>query len=186
MALSGPQWVNQFPSSSSTDDLKEPFRSNVIRFLAALRTAGAAVTISATLRPPERAYLMHYSFCIAREGLDPAAVPAMTAVGIQWVHTDVSGNPDLAASRSAAQQMVQAYDVVFKPVLTSRHTEGNAIDMDISWQGNLTITNAGGNPITITTTPRTGAGNAALQGVGASYSIRKLATDAPHWSTDGH
>jgi hypothetical protein len=82
--------------------------------------------------------------------------------------------------------MVQGYDIVFKPVLTSRHTEGNAIDMDISWQGNLAITNAGGNTITITTTPRTGSGNAALQGVGASYGVRKLATDPPHWSTDGH
>jgi hypothetical protein len=38
----------------------------------------------------------------------------------------------------------------------------------------------------ITTTPRTGAGNAALQAVGAGFGVRKLASDAPHWSTDGH
>jgi hypothetical protein len=186
MPLSGPQWASQFPTSSSTDDLAEPFRSNVNRFLAALRNAGATVSISATLRPPERAYLMHFSFAVARESLNPSSVPSMAGVDIQWVHPDAGGNPDLAASRSAAQKMVEAYDIVFKPVLASRHTEGNAIDMDITWQGNLTISNAGGNAITITTIPRTGAGNAALQGVGAGFGVRKLASDAPHWSTDGH
>jgi hypothetical protein len=186
MPLSGPQWTNQFPTSSSTDDLKEPFRSNVNRFLSALRNAGATVDISATLRPPERAYLMHYSFGIAREGLDPATVPAMAGVDIEWVHTGTDGNPSPAASRNAAEQMVQAYGIVFRPALGSRHTEGNAIDVDISWQGNLTISNAGGKAIPITTTPRTGAGNAALQGIGAGFGVRKLASDAPHWSTDGH
>jgi hypothetical protein len=129
---------------------------------------------------------MHYSFRIAREGLDPATVPAVAGVNIQWVHTNAAGAADGAASRNAAEQMVQAYGIVFRPALGSRHTEGNAIDMDISWQGDLTISNAGGNTITITTTPRTGAANAALQGVGASYSVRKLASDPPHWSTDGH
>jgi hypothetical protein len=186
MALSGPQWASQFPTSSSTDDLTEPFRSNVNRFLAALGSAGATVSISATLRPPERAYLMHYSFRIAREGFDPATVPAMAGVDIQWVHSAPDGSPSSSASRSAAEQMVQAYGIVFRPALGSRHTQGNAIDVDITWQGDLTISNAGGNPITISTTPRTGAGNAALQGIGAGFGVRKLASDAPHWSNDGH
>jgi len=186
MSLSGPQWVSQFRESTSTDDLVDPFRGNVNRFLAALSTAGATVSIATTLRPPERAYLMHYSFRIAREALDPATVPAMAGVDIQWVHPGANGATDLAASRNAAEQMVQAYGIVFRPALSSRHTEGNAIDMDISWQGNLTIANAGGTQINITTSPRTGAGNAALQGVGASYGVRKLASDPPHWSSDGH
>jgi D-alanyl-D-alanine dipeptidase len=166
--------------------LVEPFRSSVNRFLAALRNAGANVVVSDTLRPPQRAYLMHYSYRIAREGLDPGAVPAMAGVDIQWVHRDVRGNANLGASRIAAEQMVQAYGIVFRPALTSRHTEGRAIDMDISWQGNLSISNAGGVQTLITTAPRTGAGNAALQMVGASYGVRKLVTDPPHWSTDGH
>jgi hypothetical protein len=186
MALSGPQWASQFPTGSSTDDLTEPFRSNVNRFLAALRSAGATVSISATLRPPERAYLMHYSFRIAREAFDPATVPAMAGVDIQWVHSALDGSPSSSASRNAAEQMVQAYGIVFRPALGSRHTEGNAIDVDILWQGDLTISNAGGTPITITTTPRTGAGNAALQAVGTGFGVHKLASDAPHWSTDGH
>lgn len=185
MPVSGPQWTNQFPASSSTNDLTEPFRSNVNRFVTALNNAGANVSINETLRPPERAYLMHYSFRIAREALDPASVPAMAGVDIQWVHLDANGNADSAASRNAAEQMVQAYGIVFRPALTSRHTEGRAIDVDISWQATLAISNAGGTQVSITTTPRNGS-NAALQVVGASYGVRKLATDPPHWSSDGH
>jgi hypothetical protein len=186
MSLSGPEWVNQFPESTSTDDLVEPFQGNANRFLAALNAAGATVSIACTLRPRERAYLMHYSFRIARQNLDPGTVPAMAGVDIQWVHTDAASAPDLAASRNAAEQMVQAYGIVFQPALSSRHTEGKAIDMDISWQGNLTIDNAGGQQVNITTQPRTGAGNTALHQVGATYNVRKLASDPPHWSSDGH
>lgn len=186
MPPSGPQWTNQFHASSSTDDLVEPFRGSVNSFLAALRSAGATVNIAETLRPPQRVYLMHYSYCIAREALDPSTVPAMAGVDIQWVHTDAQGNPDLPASKAAAEQMVRAYGIVFKPALTSRHTEGRAIDMHISWQGNLTIANAAGGQTAITTQPCTGSENADLQAVGAAYGVHKLATDPPHWSADGH
>lgn len=186
MPFSGPQWVNQFPESKSTDDLVEPFRDSVNQFLAALQEAGATVTIACTLRPPQRAYLMHYSFGIARQQLDPNTVPAMDGVDIQWVLTDANGSPDLAASKGAAEQMVRGYGIVFPPVLNSRHTQGKAIDMDISWQADLTIADPSGAQVNITSQPRTGAKNTQLQAVGASYGVHKLATDAPHWSTDGH
>jgi hypothetical protein len=62
MTLSGPAWVHQFSTSSSVNDLQQPFRGNVISFLGALAAAGAIVTIADTLRPPERVYLMHWSF----------------------------------------------------------------------------------------------------------------------------
>ena len=186
MPLSGPQWANQFPGSASTNDLVEPFRTSVNRFVAALRAAGATVLIEDTLRPRERAYLMHYSFRIAREGLDPGTVPPMQGVNIQWVHTDPQGNPNLPASRAAAEQMVQGYEIAFRPALVSQHTEGRAIDMTITWQGNLTIANANGGQTAITTLPRTGGGNIALHGVGAAYGVHKLLTDPPHWSADGH
>jgi len=35
-------------------------------------------------------------------------------------------------------------------------------------------------------TPRTGAGNTALHGVGAGYGVHKIVSDPPHWSDDGH
>jgi hypothetical protein len=176
MPISGPDWVSQFPQSRSVDDLVEPFRDNVNRFLSALSDAGATVSIAATFRPPERAYLMHYSFLIARGGADPSAVPSLPGVDIQWAHDD---------AKSAAEAMVRGYDIVFQPALASRHTQGLAIDMDVAWQGNLTIADAHGVTTTIASLPRSG-GNSDLQAVGNSYGVKKLATDPPHWSSDGY
>lgn len=186
MDLSGSQWVSRFPTSASLDDLAEPFRSSVRRFVAALRQANASVVIADTLRPPQRAHLMHFSFAVAREAVDPNTVPAMPGVDIQWLHRNAQGQPDLVASRSAAQQMVQGYGIVFKPALASRHTEGNAIDMTIAWQKILTVVNGSGTAVTISSLPRNGAGNADLHEVGRSYGVVKLLTDPPHWSSDGH
>lgn len=184
--LSGAPWVARFPTSRSTADLTPAFQTNVNNFISALRNAGATVSIAATYRPGERAALMHYAYRVAREGLDPSAVPAQAGIDISWVHRDAKGNVDLAASRAAAEQMVQGYGIVYRPALQSRHTQRRAIDMTITWSGNLTITDRSGTQVTITSTPRTGAGNAALHRVGASYGVRKLVSDAPHWSDDGH
>lgn len=186
MPLSGPIWVSQFSTSRSLEDLTEPFQTNAKRFISALKDAQATLTISDTLRPPQRAYLMHFSFVIAREGFDPASVPPMDGVDIQWVHLDSSGNVDPMASKNAAVQMVTGYGIVFKPVLNSRHTEGRALDMDISWQNDLVIAKADGSMQTISSDPKTGAGNTDLHQVGLSYGVQKLLSDHPHWSADGH
>jgi hypothetical protein len=186
MSRSGIQWVSQFPTSKSTDDLVEPFQANAKNFIAALQAAQASVTVADTLRPSERAYLMHFSFEIARKNLDPGAVPPRAAVDIQWTHTDAQGQPDLAASKAAAEQMVVGYGIVFEPVLESRHTQGLAIDMTITWTSDLTITNGDGSTTTISSLPRTGTGNSDLHKVGESYGVFKLLADAPHWSSDGH
>jgi peptidoglycan hydrolase-like protein with peptidoglycan-binding domain len=188
--LSGAHWVDQFPGSKSIDSLVEPFRSSVARFVAALQKAGAPPKINATYRPPERAYLMHYAWSIANEGLSPAAVPLYPGVDIQWVHTDRNGKVDLAASRAAAEEMVRKYGMADKAVLTSRHTEGRAIDMDIAWTGNLVIPDGRSSKVrTIASLPRTGGDNRDLWAVGASYGVIKLVKDRPdppHWSDDGH
>jgi hypothetical protein len=170
----------------SLDDLAEPFRSKSRAFVAALQAAHASVAIADTLRRPERAYLMHYAYGIAKKGVDPTTVPAMPGVDVQWVHPDGEGGADLAASIAAAEEMVQGYGIVFEPVLGSRHTEGNAIDMTITWQSDLAITAGDGSTATISTVPRTGAGNSDLHQVGRSYGVVKLLSDAPHWSSDGH
>jgi hypothetical protein len=180
MPLSGPGWARQFPTSKSTQDLAEPFRGNVERFLAALRLAGASVIIADTLRPPQRVYLMHWSYAIARQGVDPHKAPALPGVDIEWVH------PDPAASRLAAEQMVEAYGIAFPPALASRHIEGKAIDMTITWHDDLVIADAHGASHRITSLPRNGAQNSGLHAVGLSFGVHKLLSDAPHWSSDGH
>jgi hypothetical protein len=177
--LSGPHWCARFPTSSSPDTLVEPFRGKVKRFLAALAAGKATVTINATFRPKQRAYLMHYAFRIANREIAPRAVPPLGGVEIAWVHASE------AQAVAAAQRMVDTYGIAFPPALASRHTQGLAIDMDISWSGDLVIDDGKGRHLAVQTQPRDG-GNQALWGIGDSYGVIKLASDPPHWSSDGH
>jgi peptidoglycan hydrolase-like protein with peptidoglycan-binding domain len=185
--LSGAHWVAQFPGSKTITSLVEPFRSNVARFVSALEKAGVTPDIKSTLRPPQRAYLMHWSWMIAKAGLSPTAVPPYSGGGlnIRWAHTDSKGNLDLTASRAAAQDMADSYGLTVEPSLTSLHILGRAIDMSIEWNGNLVIPDAGGAMKTITSSPRNGGFNRDLWAVGASYGVLKLVGDAPHWSDNG-
>ena len=186
MSVSGPDWVAKFPPSTKVEDLVEPFRANVQRFLAALKAAGASVEIADTLRRPERGFLMHYSFRIARSGDDPAQIPPMAGLDIQWLHKTLTGAPDPANSKAAAEQMVVGYDIAFEPSLTSRHFVGKAIDMSIRWLNTLVIQTAAGVTTAITSSPKDGAVNPDLHKVGLSYGVIKLVSDRPHWSVDGH
>lgn len=185
--LSGLVWVSRFSGSRKTADLEPSFKTAVEGFIDALRSAGAIVSVSSTLRPLERAYLMHHAWRIARENLDPAAVPPMPGVDIKWIHRTAAGALDPAASKSEAAQMVgpAGYNMVHRAALTSRHTGKRAIDMDIRWTGNLAIQTKDGSKITIITTPRDGL-NAALHQVAATFGVVKLLSDPPHWSDDGH
>lgn len=189
--LSGAQWVGRFPTSASTDDLEQPFRSNAEAFINAMRVAGATVLVSATLRPPERAYLMHWCWKISKQNANPQQVPASSGVSIEWAHNDASGAYSETASRAAATAMVNGYgmqNLQIAPALNSKHIQGVAIDMSISWSGNLTINNASGTAVTITSSPRTGM-NTDLAAVGATYGVIKFVggdSDKPHWSDDGH
>lgn len=177
---SGANWVSQFPGSTSTSDMDASFRSGVESFISAMQSAGATVSIGTTLRPVERAYLMHYSWRIAKKDIDPANVPALAGVDIEWVHNTID------ASRQAAQDMVDGYQIVAKPAYPTKHSAGTAIDMTISWSGTLTIANNSGDSVSITTMPRTGM-NADLAVVGATYGVIKatFSGDPPHWSDDG-
>lgn len=170
--LSGRQWVSRFPTGTSTRDLTPAFRRNVEAFIAAISAAQGSVRISATYRPRERAYLMHYAAAIANGTITAARVPAFAGVDIEWDH----GSPE--KTRSAAREMASAYGIVFPPALVSRHTEGNAIDMTISNVRNKKIKNASGVEVLI-------ARDSDLHAVGATYGVRKLLSDPPHWSDDG-
>lgn len=183
--LSGAEWVKQFPTSVDVNDLASPFRENVASFLAALAAANVNVAVTATFRPVERAFLMHYAWGIARLGVAPSSVPKMAGVNIEWVHTGANGKPDLKASKKAAEEMVLAYGIAFQPALVSQHTARLAIDMTLSWSGTVVVTDAQGKKKTISSSPRNGS-NTALVAVGKTYGVIKLLADPPHWSADGH
>jgi peptidoglycan hydrolase-like protein with peptidoglycan-binding domain len=178
--LSGPHWYNLFPTSRSISDLGSPFRQRVQAFQKALIAGGAQTIISATYRPPERAYLMHYSARIDRGELDPVDVPPMAGVDIEWVHYTNAG------SLLAAAQMVDIYGIGGNPVaLTSNHTLRLAIDWNVTWEGTLKMKDGDGNTVEIGA-PRDSSRNTILFDVGASYGVYKLENDPPHWSYNGY
>jgi peptidoglycan hydrolase-like protein with peptidoglycan-binding domain len=179
LRLSGAHWINYFPTSRSLSDLTPPFRDRVLAFQKALVAAGAQTIISATYRPAERAYLMHYAASIDRNEIDPADVPPLAGVPIVWGHyTDAITNQEIAA-------MVDAYGIGGNPVaLQSRHTQRNAIDWNVTWKGTISVKDSAGKVIAIGP-PNDSSRNQILFNIGASYGVYKLDGDPPHWSTDG-
>lgn len=170
--MSGAPWVQRFRGSASLSDLDPVFRQKAEKFIEAIEAAGGAVSIAATYRPRQRAYLMHYASKIARREIEPDKVPAMEGVNIEWVHeTD-------EASRTAATAMTKAYGIVYPPALISRHTERAAVDMTITGIIGKTMKNASGEHVEIKK-------SADLHAVGASYGVNKLVSDPPHWSDNG-
>jgi len=92
-----------FPGSASADDLNEPFRQNFYEFFVAMERAGCNMTISSTYRPPERAYLMHFSWRIYFEHLNATKIPDRPGVDIEWDHGDSK------ASKKAAEDMRKGF-----------------------------------------------------------------------------
>jgi hypothetical protein len=176
---SGAQWVARYPTSTSTGDLVPAFATAVGNFIAAIQAAGGSVTISATYRPPERAYLMHYAWAIANDGAEPEKVAAMAGVNIDWAHLDARGKSDRKAAVKAASAMVRGYGMAHSAVLASRHTQKRAIDMTISGIVGKSVKDAAGVAQPIHTLRD-------LNAVGKSYGVIKLVSDPPHWSDDGH
>lgn len=172
MSLSGPGFCRLFPTSVSLDDLEPVFQSNCRAFIGALESAGAKVSISATFRPPQRAAMMHFSWMIAKAKMDPAAVPVIDGVDIQWNH----GNP--TETIEAASEMVKTYGIAYPPALVSRHSQRLAIDMTIDFNGKQ-ILELPNQSIDVNQP-------SLLYATGARYGVIKLVSDQPHWSSDGH
>lgn len=170
---SGRAWCEKFPTSASIYDLKPQFAEKAAGFVHALESAGAAIHVSATYRPPERAYLMHWCCQIADGNILPVGIPKMEGVDIDWSH----GN-DLAAAVAGAKAMKEGYGIAYPAALVSRHTQRLAIDMTIQWKGSIIVKDARG-------IEHSCAHQQDLWPIGASYGVHKLASDPPHWSSDG-
>lgn len=180
--LSGADWFRahaaRFPNSDRVSDLSPAFAVQVDAFIGMLRRASATVRVSSTLRNRNRAWIMHYAWRIAGGDIRPDAVPPNAAVAIHWDHGDIR------TSRRAAQAMVDLFGIRFRPSLTSNHIDGTAIDMTIQWDQPINVVDALGRTHRIDH-PRSGNTNSDLHAVGASYGVRKLLSDPPHWSANG-
>jgi hypothetical protein len=185
---SGKYWVRwadkNAKNSDSVDDLTDPFKTNVKAFIDALKAAGATVKVKATRRDAKRAYLFHWSWLIALGKKKPSAATSMGGVDIEWDHGD------LARSKAGAREMVDGFGLAVPPKstvapsLTSNHIAGKAIDMDITWKGTLKVKNKDGTVAHVPFMSDVNH-NKKLHAVGATYAVKKLKTDVPHWSSDG-
>jgi hypothetical protein len=186
---SGTYWVTwasaHANNSTSVGDLAEPFRSNAKAFIKAVQDAGAKVDIETTRRSEKSAYLYHWCWLIGLGKAKPSEATTMLGVDIEWDHGDA------AKSKSGAYEMIQGFGLAMPPsstnapAMNSNHIAGMAIDMEITWTGTIQIKKKDGTSESVTFMSDVNK-NVKLHGVGASYGVKKLTTDAPHWSIDGH
>jgi hypothetical protein len=186
---SGQFWVTwagtNAKNSTSIDDLVEPFRTHVKSFIKALNDAGAQVSVSTTRRSPKRAYLFHWCWKIGLGKAKPSDATALAGVDIEWDHGDVQ------KSQNGAKEMINGFGLAVPPnstnapALASNHIAGKAIDMMITWTGSISVKKQNGIAESVMFMSHVNH-NTKLHAVGASYGVKKLITDAPHWSHDGH
>ncbi len=182
---SGAGWVERFPTSEEVRDLDSNFVNDVNEFIAVLEDAGANVEVLATQTPPERAYLMHWAWRIAKEGFDPRRVPYMEGVDVRWWHDDVG------ASRDAAWSMVHGYEIQdwkSPPPLISPYTEGQALAMQIRWRGELVLYRDKPAEQVITAAPWDGTNPAVIalaEACGLEYAFTVEDSDEVHWVMEG-
>jgi hypothetical protein len=81
--------------------------------------------------------------------------------------------------------MVDLFGIAYQPSLTSLHTLGRAVDMTIGWNGTIQVEDAKGKKHPLGA-PRSGESNTKLHEIGATYGVKKLLSDPPHWSDNGH
>lgn len=190
---SGVEWVKKFPDNARFEDLREPFKSNVKLFLAALKEAGVSVSINSVMRPPQRSYLMYYANAISLGRADPMKIPRFKdykqAANAEDVNIDWTCGGNIRLARANAQKMKAAYRLknkVAKP-FSSNHQKGLAIDMTLSpWFGiGKTVKNASGQPVVIKS-------KRDMIEVGKTYKVFHFDTkaskpggDDPHWSVTG-
>lgn len=70
------------------------------------------------------------------------------------------------------------------PALTSNHIAGQAVDMDITWTGEIKVKKKDGTAVAVPFQANPNL-NTKLRQVGESYGVKKLTSDAPHWSYNG-
>jgi hypothetical protein len=194
--LSGGYWCDRFPGSTKVGALDSRFRPKVQNFLSALTKAKINYTITATKRPEQRAYLMHYAWRIWKGRIDPRFVEFREDVLINWAHKDASGNFDLAKSNLAAEEMVDGYGIralEVPPALNSTHVRGLAIDLKISWTASeenpIYLKYADGKTVKLTTSKNVSSvPPMILRKVGESYGVIHTlgAKDPVHWSVNGN
>jgi hypothetical protein len=181
---SGKDWRSVYPCSASISSLNPAFGSSLNRFLNA--TGAPCYIILETWRSEERNWLMYYSWKIAKEGLDPAAVPQNDKIYINWFHEDLN------SSVNAAAEMVKYFKLDVRPGTKNYHVTRNAVDMFVFWSATESspkiIYDYYGNKYPFTKSKSCSEPpDANLKKIAASYGVRypgyviKGTEDVVHW-----
>ncbi len=200
----GPNWSARFENPSDREGLEAAlsevapdFRARVVNLLDQLEAQGAEVYLTSTVRKRERGYLMWGAFYLSRSPNDEvlaARVREITALNekwklnipIQWQHPE-----GLAATKEAARQMSDAYDVVYatrRGAQFSDHYDGDAVDfVALGLPRTLSLEAPDGakktfnlsdpsQPRDISLTP------GLVRWVERHFGFKKLLSDYPHWN----
>jgi hypothetical protein len=179
-------WANAHANnSSSIEDLESDFKDKAKAFIQALKDAGATVDVTATKRHENRAYLFHWCWKIALGKVKASEAPAKAGVDIQWNHGDETKSKDGAQAMVTGFGLAVPPDSTDPPSLVSNHISGKAIDMDIEWTGKIKVKKKNGTEVEVEFNNNVNA-NTTLHAIGSSYGVKKLTSDAPHWSYNGH
>lgn len=175
-----PGWCTSqgFSNSSSLDDLKGDFKEKAKTVINAVRSAGATVSVSSTLRHPGRAAMMAY----ARHFSDNQGKVTTAKSMLKGLGVEVSGNKAGASAANAS------FGVGTNPVgLTSNHISGQAVDISISGLNSQASLSLGNEKLSV----EKGSGSADR----LNKTLRKSRTfdnfrwygtgDPPHWSING-
>ena len=177
-------WANAHAKNSNkVDDLEITFENGVKTFVKALTDAGATVDISTTKK-----VIKEHIFFTSLGKLHKVSVTHLRqkkiAVDIEWDHGD------LTKSKAGALEMVNGFGLavpprsINPPSLTSNHINGKAVDMTIKWTGTIKVKKKDRSEVSVTYSPNVNT-NIVLHSIGVSYGVKKLKTDAPHWSYNG-
>ena len=98
----------------------------------------------------------------------------MAGVDIDWTH-----GGDRAKAKVGAREMMAGYNIAFPAALVSRHTQRRAVDMTVHFPHAIMVKDAKG-------VAHAAAATSDLIAIGETYGVKKLASDPPHWSDDGH
>ena len=188
--LSGAYWVSWVktyaPTSKEIKDLKGSFQTGVTEFKRALENAtpkGAVVVVSHTYRSDQAAYLWHWAWKIANRKIQPKdAKPYAFA----WPTRsgDRMGPRELNRQRQGRRGHGEGFQPnkgqQVRAVPDDAAPRPPAIDMTIKWTGTIHVRKKDGTWVPVTFGPVNA--NTKLHEVGASYGVKKLLDDAPHWS----
>jgi len=173
------------------------------RFAAVfLREQGAEVYVTSTLRPRQRGYLMWVAFVLSRTTSDRELRSELNKIAgrnrewylgvpILWEHPD-----GLSATRAAAREMADAYEVVYATedgARDSNHYSGVAVDMvAVGLPRRLRLKSPDGRAQALfdlsaaDQTRDLSLSPELIEWIEAQFGLHKLRSDYPHWEDTEH